>query len=72
MVLHFSKVKIDPSYLNTMHILQLEKTTHHSHTELVELDSMRAHMVTLAAHLDVKADQYLQFMEWKKGTSLLD
>ena len=55
-----------------MHILQLEKTTHHSHSELVELDSMRAHMVTLAAHLDVKADQYLQFMEWKKGTSLLD
>ena len=57
--------------MNTVHILQLEKITHHSHTELVELDSMRAHMVTLAAHLDVKADQYLHIMEWKKGTGMV-
>ena len=55
--------------MNTMYILQLEKTIHHSHTELVELDTMRAHMVTMTAHLDIKADQYL--LQWQKGTSLV-
>ena len=52
--------------MNTMHILQLEKTIHQNCTELEELDKLRSHIVTLIAYLDSQADEYLQNIHWQK------
>ena len=51
--------------MNTMHILQLEKTIDQNLTELEELDKLRSHITTLIAYMDSQADEYLQYIHWK-------
>ena len=44
-----------------MYTLQLERDIGQKHTELEELNQMRADVGTLNAHLHHKADEYLQY-----------